>query len=458
MGISASQARLLTITARLTSNEYESQQISNAKMRLATQSEQASSDYISALNTTQLLFTTYDASGSAVNENLTANVLYQYADMKNQYAITNASGQIMVSSQDAYNFEKAENLDEFLGLYGITKEYKTESLQANMEALAGDEYQGYYQDWLTAIDNVRQQEFDSGQTDATGQPIMISSDEAYQISKYNAKIAYDNAIAYYDDIQIKFEAGVVTENVVKQAQAALAEAKADYAATITYDDWLQSQAAYEMVETSPGSGMYEKQETEVYKNVQQYFALLEEVVAEAEDLGTTMDDLFVYSDESKARWYTNLWYRMNGESSDKSAQGANGTNYTILDSKLASSSQWIQDSLTQGIISLEVAAYEEATDLIPDQNNPSSVILKGISWNSTIYSSCPDFTQSDNEAAIAKAEAEYEKKNNEINAKDQKYENKIKTLDTEHTALQTEYESVQSAMNKNIERSFKAFS
>ena len=145
MGISASQARLLTITARLTSNEYESQQISNAKMRLATQSEQASSDYISALNTTQLLFTTYDASGSAVNENLTANVLYQYADMKNQYAITNASGQIMVSSQDAYNFEKAENLDEFLGLYGITKEYKTESLQANMEALAGDEYQGYYQ-------------------------------------------------------------------------------------------------------------------------------------------------------------------------------------------------------------------------------------------------------------------------------------------------------------------------
>ena len=44
MGISASQARLLSITARLTSNEYESQQISNAKMRLATQSEQASNE------------------------------------------------------------------------------------------------------------------------------------------------------------------------------------------------------------------------------------------------------------------------------------------------------------------------------------------------------------------------------------------------------------------------------
>ena len=56
MGISASQARLLTITARLTSNEYESQQISNAKMRLATQSEQASNEYLAALNQRQLQF------------------------------------------------------------------------------------------------------------------------------------------------------------------------------------------------------------------------------------------------------------------------------------------------------------------------------------------------------------------------------------------------------------------
>lgn len=54
MGMSASQGRLLSITARLTSNEYESQQISNAKMRLSTQSEEASSEYIAALNTQQL--------------------------------------------------------------------------------------------------------------------------------------------------------------------------------------------------------------------------------------------------------------------------------------------------------------------------------------------------------------------------------------------------------------------
>ena len=41
--------------------------------------------------------------------------------------------------------------------------------------------------------------------------------------------------------------------------------------------------------------------------------------------------------------------------------------------------------------------------------------------------------------------------------KDEKYQNKIKKLETEHTSLQTEYESVQSALNKNIERSLQGF-
>ena len=66
MGLSSSQGRLLSITARLTSNEYESQQISNAKMRLATQSQEASAQYIAALNSQQLLFVSYDAQGQAV--------------------------------------------------------------------------------------------------------------------------------------------------------------------------------------------------------------------------------------------------------------------------------------------------------------------------------------------------------------------------------------------------------
>ena len=50
MGLAASQARLLTITSRLSSNELRQQSIANMKMRLANDSEKVSSDYSKALN------------------------------------------------------------------------------------------------------------------------------------------------------------------------------------------------------------------------------------------------------------------------------------------------------------------------------------------------------------------------------------------------------------------------
>lgn len=439
MGISASQARLLTITARLTSNEYESQQISNAKMRLATQSQEASSEYIAALNTTQLQFMTYDSKGSAITTDLTANSLYQYADMKNQYALVNASGQMIVSSGDAKKFQNASNLNEFLESYGITKVYKSDAIAENVKKLESNSSEGgvkdYYDAWEAAVNEQKKN----------------YTDDDYANEKALTNKKYTDALKTYEDAVNKVNSGLEldTSGLLENLTAA----KVAYSNCITYDNWIKSKAAY----TTDDGG--NKVETEEYTNVQKYYELLEETLAEAENLGcTTIEDTYTYSDESKAQWYTNLWYRLNGESSDKSTAGENGSNYAIMNSKLGSSSDWLKDALTQGLVTLEVASNKDATNDIPDMNNPLSVNLRGISWTTTVYSSVSDITQQDDNAAIAKAEAEYNKKNNEISAKDKKYENKIKTLDTEHTSLQTEYESVQSAMNKNIDRSYKTFS
>lgn len=455
MGISASQARLLTITARLTSNEYESQQISNAKMRLATQSEQASNEYIAALNIRQLQFVTYDAQGSAVTEDLTANALYQYSDMKNQYALLNSHGQMLVSTLDAKNFEKSSNLTEFLALYGIEKTYRTESLAKNAEMLEKTSADGgvkdYYDTWAAKIDEAIRATYSDGHGHD------IPSDQKYQLDKHSAFVEYTEALANYQKQATLYESGVNVN--LQDALERLSTAKQKYSETITFDKWAQSQAAYT---TDPTTGA--RVETEEFKNVQKYYEVLEEFLAEAEDLGCTNvtkpgdTGAFKYNDATKAQWYTNLWYKMNGASSDKSAQGNNAAKYAILDPKLASSKDWIQDALEQGIISLEVASYKDASNLIEDESRPLTVKLQGISWTPTEYGSCIDFTEVDDEAAIAKAEAEYQKKNNEISAKDKRYESKIKTLDTEHNALQTQYESVKSAMTKNIDRSFKTFS
>ena len=452
MGLS-SNARLLYITARLTSNEYESQQISNAKMRLATQSQEASNDYISALNTTQLMFTTYDAKGNSSTDKLTAGVLYQYSDMKNQYVLSNSSGQALISQTDAYNFEQSANLEEFLEANGVIKQWKSPSLQKNYETLDSQDYRTYKNNWQDAINNAKNATYNLSYsyTDENGNPQTDtynnqSSDKAWEIDKSYASKEYQKALAEYKDMQLQLQSGVeLSDAEVEAALNRVNNAKAKYSDCITYDNWLMSKAA--------------KADPEAYEGINEYYKVLEEFNAELEDYGTTLEDGFSYNDATKAQWYTNLWYRLNGQSSEKSLAGSKGNTYSVIDEKLLHNTTWLQDSITQGLITIEKASNEEdVTNTIPNEYDPTIVNLEGISWDSVIYSSCSDITQKDNEQAIARAEAEYKRKTEEINAKDEKYQNKIKTLETEHTALQTEYESVQSALNKNIERSFKAFS
>ena len=61
MGMSASQARLLSITSRMNDIELRSQQISNTKIRLADESEQVANEYTKALNKTKLTYTDHSS-------------------------------------------------------------------------------------------------------------------------------------------------------------------------------------------------------------------------------------------------------------------------------------------------------------------------------------------------------------------------------------------------------------
>ncbi|MBD5402810.1 hypothetical protein HDR58_08430 [bacterium] len=120
MGMAASQARLLTITARLADNELRSQTINNAKMRLATQSSQASDNYIKALNEANLMFNNYDLTGNEQSQLLTYNALTSYSPYNNQYGIVNSAGQLLVSEAEAGMFEAANgNLNAYLKAHGL---------------------------------------------------------------------------------------------------------------------------------------------------------------------------------------------------------------------------------------------------------------------------------------------------------------------------------------------------
>ena len=119
--------------------------------------------------------------------------------------------------------------------------------------------------------------------------------------------------------------------------------------------------------------------------------------------------------------------------------------WDILEDGLMNSSDWLKYALETGTITLER----------PTEMNTG---LKHYEWSSIIYTNALDISEQTNEEAIAKAEAIYESTTKDIEAKDKQYDNMLKLLDTEHNALQTEYDSVKSIISKNLERTLKMYS
>ncbi|MDR1167714.1 MAG: hypothetical protein LBK53_02325 [Heliobacteriaceae bacterium] len=146
MGLAASQAQLLSLTARMSDNELRAQLISNSKMRLASESGQVSERYVQALNDSQLMFTNYDKENSQNYQKLTFNALTSYSQYNNQYGLSTLAGKLLVSELEAKNFTdarvyKEKSLEAFLGFHGL--EYDTtyfENLKQHVNEAGHVEY------------------------------------------------------------------------------------------------------------------------------------------------------------------------------------------------------------------------------------------------------------------------------------------------------------------------------
>lgn len=173
MGMAASQARLLSITARLADNELRSQTINNAKMRLATQSSQASDAYISALNDANLMFSNYDSTGASQSQLLTYNALTAYSSYNNQYGLVNSSGSLLVSESEAEIFEAANgNVNAYLKAHGLeytttyfdqidASAFKNDSYPATFAAVTKDDLKQWYEEYQSYETSVEVDEFES---------------------------------------------------------------------------------------------------------------------------------------------------------------------------------------------------------------------------------------------------------------------------------------------------------
>ena len=188
---------------------------------------------------------------------------------------------------------------------------------------------------------------------------------------------------------------------------------------------------------------------------------------------TIEEKIYEYSDKDKAQWYVNLWHRMNGTSDEKdgtetttkttsstevSSFGVKTTKSTdtvtrkrwdILEDGLMNSQDWLKYALESGAVTLERVNFADPTE--------EGTGIRKAQWTSIIYSNALDISEQTNEAAIARAEAKYQQKTREIENKDKQYDSMLKLLDTEHNALQQEYETTKTVITKNTERTIKIY-
>lgn len=550
MGMSASQARLLTITGRLTDNEMRSQTITNSKLRLAQKSSEASQVYMDALSSEKLVFKSYNDNGETSNYNLTPALLYSYEPLKNQYSIQNASGQNLVSATDAANFEASKTLDEFLDKYGLKGD--TEKTQAKLdydnlyakyledkktyETVTKPNYDKLYAEWEATKDQPDLYKTFSSIVGTSEEPNTqggycyneaLNGSSSCYIHLLDLLLDYDGttpkAHEYTTTTGKKFSSegstgGSYSHSTDEEKQqfavisAKMADKKCDGKDDLSQDKENNSLEEIKKAGKTPtefellksdykenADGTYSKK-TLKEKAIDLYY-ILENLSPDKEEMRETLINFtdgdmkklttekptlepeptppdeptypFVVNDKDKGQWYINLWYMMNGSESankvkeetntngetyfvvDSNSKNENGKNYKVIDDELLTSNDWLTFALKNGVVTLKQASYFNPST---DSAKTPEMSAEGFYWNATAYSSTSDMVAVEDETAIAKAEVKYKNTTTEIENQDKKYDQDLKKLDTEHNALQTEYESLKSVIDKNVERSFKAFS
>lgn len=94
MGLSASQARLLNLTARMHDIEYKAQNLEAQKLQMANESQQVYSEYETALNKTKIQQKDISQSGATFFKNITAQTLKKDGGYSFEVAVGTSKGKV----------------------------------------------------------------------------------------------------------------------------------------------------------------------------------------------------------------------------------------------------------------------------------------------------------------------------------------------------------------------------
>lgn len=398
MGMSASQANLLTLTSRLHDIEYKAQNIESQKIALATQKDELYQTYCDALDKTKIQVAFRNSNGTSSYVDATFSSVCTYDENRQkQYAIRDSqTGKVIVDSEvynaytegcfsDKYSFAWA-----MMGM-GLSYSYS----DVNMNGAYGQGNQ-------VGIGTNSEGNFGSETTEGS-ENLFMTDAERYAFDKYKAENPSGKVVTAYNNL---LETSNNSEATTSEKREAL---------------------------NSFRSELYSN--TEIRNNTYEYMrrdkTAPQDPVEYNEDLPQDMDT-------QKFNYYVNLFEEIqaNGGCQEIDAQYTSGDD----------GAEWFNNAVSSGQVLI---------DYLDDSNSSKK------EWKETSVATSTNqnyLQEVSDEKDLKKAEATYEYELDKINKKDTKYDQDLSKLETERTSITTEMDAIKTVRNDNIERTFGIFS
>lgn len=431
MGLSASQARLLSLTARQSNLEYEGQQINQQRTSLSNES----SNYYNSLlemdvpvppssnDYTKIVYSfTIGGNKATIKESLP-----QQDDYGNTtYLITYTTDLSTIGVKENDSYKTAASAKKTTGAVNPLQ---------NQTTAAYDENSTYY---LATMNRVTQDELkelgvqayilgDAGDA-KTG---IIIGEDGYQIS-------YDT----YDKLDADAKANCLIYKADDKSDATVQKYALSYAQIPnekTFDEYKSKNTIFEYDASGTNEGFYSYKAS----SGNDYTVVDSQYEESFINAGLDMNDFYQYEASSGIRFVKREDVEGN----------LNNQSRTIKTYAVATIEVTKENTLSGATVEFDSSGRISS---VTDEEGHTYTMTATTETDNTAYDDA--YNQYEYNQYV------YDQKQNEINAnieilqaQDKSLELRLSTLDTQHSAIQTELEAVKKVMSKNIDNSFKTF-
>ena len=420
MGLAASQARLLSLTSRIHDVEFEAQQVQYAKMRLALMEDEVSKKYMEALDAETLTMTsstgakvkaTFDnlCGLSSINNNLGTTAHYVFRDSTDSLLVPHDvyQGYLSYGGSDPYEFgmymlgidlnDQTVRYDYDNAMSSITNS-ENETLDDIKEKILKSE--GFQKLFDKSSENTNPNSAYNTITDANKKEER-KQEKLNEI--FDAILSNSSLSEIFEDGKIPDDVKDIIENVKKSVDE--------------YKFGIYKKGNYKGAEAIFNASKTSNENFDSKKF--DYYVRWGQLIQKEGGIDGSGDDLYLSGCQ------------------DASIANDGVENNAIL----------LNQYIMSGLITIDVVYDDRKGGISETMTTPAVDTILNMDKESTVDST-----------AVKKAELEYNTKMKEINRIDKNYDLTLNRLETERTALTTEYDSVKKVISDNIERSFGIFS